>query len=553
MHELSRLVKLILPLRGWLALAVLLSFGALGASVGLMAMSAYLISKAALVTGFADLAVIVTAVRAFAIARAAMRYGERYVTHLATFHILTRLRVWFYAAIEPLAPARLQSYHSGDLFTRLSADMETLEQFYARVVVPPLAAALVTALACAILGALDVQLGLVLLLFLLVTGIALPLVTRQLSVVPSRQFIATRAQFNTTLTDTIHGIGDVLAFGQETFFQQRAQELNHELNRAQLRLAILRGFSGALAVMLAGLAGVTILFLAIPLVTAGKIEGVYLALLPLTAITAFEAVQPLSAALQQLEASQASAKRLFELVDAAPIVSEPAQPLAPSADFSIEFENVSFAYAPAELRALDNVSFRIPSGGRVIVTGASGAGKSSLVNLLERFWEIQQGRICIGGRDLRAYRADDVRAMSGVVSQNTFLFHGTIRDNLLVAKGDATDAEMIAACRAAQLHDFIAALPLDYDTLVGENGLKLSGGERQRLAIARVILKNAPILILDEATAHLDALTQERVMRALETFMQGKTTLLISHRRVNLNGQHIHLERGRIENSTRDN
>lgn len=546
MSEFTRLLKLMLPFRWWIALAVLLSFGMLGASVGLMAMSAYLISQAALVTSFADLAVLVAAVRAFAIARAALRYAERYVTHLATFRILTRLRVWFYAAIEPRAPARLQQYHSGDLFTRIGADIETLEQFYVRVIVPPLAAALVTALACFILGAFDAQLALVLLTFLFLTGIVLPLLTRRLSAASSQRFIRTRAQFNTTLTDTIHGIGEVLAFGQEADFQNRARELGAELNRVQMRLATLRGLSGALAAMLAGLAGVTVLFLAIPLVSGGKIEGVYLALLPLTAITAFEAVQPLSAALQQLEASQASAKRLFELIDAPPRVTEPTQPVALPEAFHIEFRNVSFAYAPGEPRALDDVSFRIPHGGRAMITGASGAGKSSLVNLLLRFWEIQAGSICIGGRDLRAYRAADVRALIGVVPQQPFLFHGTLRDNLLVARGDATDAEIMDACRAAQLHDFIAALPLGYDTLVGENGLKLSGGERQRLALARVFLKNAPILILDEATAHLDALTEERVLCALESFMQNKTTLLISHRRVNLPGQHIHLEHGRI-------
>jgi ATP-binding cassette subfamily C protein CydC len=537
-----------LPFRWWIALAVLLAFGTLGASVGLMAMSAYLISKAALVTGFFDLAVAVTAVRALAIARAALRYVERYITHLATFRILTRLRVWFYTAAEPLAPARLQGYRSGDLLTRIVADIETLDQFYVRVVAPPLAAALVTALSFMIVGAFDLRLGVVLVAFLLLTGVALPLITRRLSHVPAAQLIADRAQLNAVLTDEIQGIADLMAFGQEQCFHARALRLSGDLERAQMRLAIVRGMSNALAVLLASLAGLTVLFLAIPLVSGGKIEGVFLALLPLTAIASFEAVQPLGAALQQLETSQAAARRLFELIDAPPPVKDPVHSLPPPTDYSIEFHNVSFRYAPDEPPALDNVSFCLPAGGHVAVAGASGAGKSTLVNLLLRFWETQEGQICIGGNDVRAYHADDLRALLGVASQHIHLFNGTIRDNLLLAKGDATDDEISAACQSAQIHEFIAALPLGYDTLVGENGLKLSGGERQRISIARVILKNAPILILDEATANLDPLTEQKVMRALASFMRERTTLIISHRRAGF--EHgdpiIVLEHGRV-------
>ncbi|HET9220917.1 MAG TPA: thiol reductant ABC exporter subunit CydC [Roseiflexaceae bacterium] len=525
-----RLLKLMMPFRWWIALAVLLAFGTLGASVGLMAMSAYLISKAALVTGFFELALAVTAVRALAIARAALRYVERYITHLATFRILTRLRVWLYTAVEPLAPARLQGYRSGDLLTRIVADIETLDQFYVRVVAAPLAAALTTALSFVIVGAFDLTLGVILVAFLLLTGVALPLMTRRLSHVPAAQLIADRAQLNAVLTDEIQGIADLMAFGQEQRFHASALRLSGELQRAQVRLAMVRGMSNALAVLLASLAGLTVLLLAIPLVSDGKIEGVFLALLPLTAIASFEAVQPLGAALQQLETSQAAARRLFDLIDAPPPAIDPMHPLPPPADYSIEFHNVSFRYAPDEPRALDNLSFRLPAGGRMAITGASGAGKSTLVNLLLRFWETHEGQICIGGNDVRAYHADDLRELLGVVSQHIHLFSGTIRDNLLLAKGDATDDEISAACRMAQVHDFITSLPLGYDTLVGENGLKLSGGERQRIAIARVVLKDAPILILDEATANLDALTEQKVMQALASFMRGRTTLIISHR-----------------------
>jgi thiol reductant ABC exporter CydC subunit len=537
-----------LPFKWWIALAVLLSFATLGASVGLMAMSAYLISKAALSTGFADLAVAVTAVRAFAIARAALRYAERYITHRATFHILARLRVWFYTAIEPLAPARLQTVHSGDVFTRIGADIETLENFYIRVIVPPLAAVLVVAFACVLLGAFDWALALTLAIFSILVGIVLPVVTLRASRSPAAALLATRAQLNAHLTDQIQGIADVIAYSQTQNFSRRTIALGKQLDDIQLRLAHWRGMSSALAVLLASLAGLTILTLAIPLVTQGKIEGVFLALLPLAAIASFEATQPLGAAFQQLETSQAAARRLFELMDAPPPSPDPSQPLAPPTRLDIEFQHVRFAYAPDDALTLDDVSFHIPHGERLVLRGASGAGKSTLVNLLARFWDAQAGQIYIGGSDVRAMRGEDVRQLLGVASQYPYLFNGTLRDNFLVAKGDATDAEILDACCLAQLQDFVAALPNGLDTRVGENGMKLSGGERQRVAIARVILKNAPILILDEATANLDAHTEQQLWRALEPFLQTRTTLVISHRPVKFEipAPTLYLENGRM-------
>jgi ABC-type multidrug transport system fused ATPase/permease subunit len=280
-----------------------------------------------------------------------------------------------------------------------------------------------------------------------------------------------------------------------------------------------------------GLAGLTVLWLAIPLVTSGDIEGIYLALLPLTAVAAFEAVQPMAQAWQVLEESRKAGQRLFELIDAPPAAQDPEQPAPPPTPFGLEIHNLSFRYAPGQPLALDDLSFNIAPGERVAIVGPSGAGKSTLVNLLVRFWDYEEGHICLNGHDLRDYRADDVRRMIAVVSQQTHLFNSTIRDNLRLAKSDANEAEIIAACRQAQIHDFIEHLPLGYSTLIGENGLLLSGGERQQLSLARAILKNAPILILDEATAHLDAVTERKLMHALDAFMVGRTTLIIAHHR----------------------
>ena len=533
-----RLLKLMAPFRWWILAGVLLSFATTGASVGLMAVSAYLISKAALVTDTADLNVIITGVRFFAISRAALRYAERYVTHLATFRILTRLRVWFYRAIEPLAPARLMQYRSGDLLTRIVADIETLENFYLRVVIPPLAAVLVTILGCAILGSFDVWLAVALLAFIVLTGVILPLASRWLSRQPAAELIATRAELNASLVDEVQGIADLLAYGQEDAYQARALSLSQQLNRVQERLAAIRGMGNGLAALFTSLAALTVLFMAIPLVTAGKIDGVFLALLPLTAIACFEAVQPLAHAFQMLESSQAAARRIFELIDSEPAVIDPVAPapldLPSDQPPAIEVRDLRFRYSPDEPPVLDGVSFSVPAGGRVALVGANGSGKSTVVNLLLRFWDTDEGTIRIGGRELHTIRADDVRGLLGVVPQHTHLFNASIRDNLYLANPEASEADLIAACQQAQLHEFIQGLPQGYDTLVGENGLLLSGGERQRLAIARAILKDAPILILDEATSHLDALTAARVWQALDRFMAGRTTIIISHQRANL-------------------
>ena len=274
MSTFIRLVKLISPYKGWVALGVLLSFLTVGSSVGLMAMSAYLISKAALAVDVSEIALAITTVRLFAILRAVFRYLERYYTHTATFRILSHLRVWFYAAIEPLAPARLMQYRGGDLLARIGSDIDTLENFYVRVVVPPIAAVLVTAFACAILGTFNISLAIALLVFLVLTGVILPLASRWLGKESAAGMIQARAELGAVFIDEIQGISDLLVFDGAGRYQTRVDELSRRLNRLQERSAMLRGVSNALAALFTSLAGLTVLILAIPLVSTGQIEGV---------------------------------------------------------------------------------------------------------------------------------------------------------------------------------------------------------------------------------------------------------------------------------------
>jgi ATP-binding cassette subfamily C protein CydC len=547
---LARLLGLLSSNRRWLAAGSVLGFLAVAANVTLVATSAYLVSKAAVVTNVADLALAITAVRVLAIGRAAFRYLERYGIHLATLRILTDLRVWFFAAIEPLAPARLATHRSGDLLARVSADVDTLEDFAVRVVLPPIVAVMAAAFACLLLGAFDRLLGLVLLLFLGLAGVVLPLLTRRLSSDASAELVVRRGVVSALAVDEVQGQAELAALDQADDHRSRLLAEGADLDRLVARLAAVRGLGAASAVVLASLCAVVVLGLGASLVVDGRVDAVFLALLPLAAIAAFEAVQPLPLSLQLLGSSEAAAGRLFDLVDAPPAVTDPPTPapLPLESPPSLELRGLTFAYELGGRNVLDAVDLSVAAGECIAVVGPSGSGKSTLVNLLLRFHEYFEGEIRVGGCEVRELRADDVRRLLGVVSQRVDLFDSTIRDNLALADADVTDEAMEAACRMAQLHDVVAELPEGYDTRIGADGHRLSGGERRRLAIARAIIKDAPVLILDEASADLDAVTEARLVASLRPFVAGRTTLVISHRPalVNMADVVVELRDGRL-------
>ena len=317
-----RLLALTAGQRRWIAVGALLGFLAVASNVALMAVSAFLISKAALISNVAEVALAITAVRVLAIGRAAFRYFERTVTHRATFAILADLRVWFFAAIEPLAPARLATRRSGDLLTRIVGDIETLEDFYVRVVLPPIVAGLVTLFVAFGLGLLDVTLGLTLAAFLVASGIVLPLVARRLSRAPGATLIARRGQFGATLVDEINGLADLVALDRAAAHRDRVLALGTELDAAGERLAIVRSATSATSSTLAGLAGVTVLAIGVGLVGTGRLDPVFLAAIPLVALASFEVIGPLAQAFGSWETNKAAAQRLFELTDAQPEVAD---------------------------------------------------------------------------------------------------------------------------------------------------------------------------------------------------------------------------------------
>ncbi len=338
------------------------------------------------------------------------------------------------------------------------------------------------------------------------------------------------------LVDEIQGLPDLVVLDRGAAHRDRLLEVGLAVDRAIDRQATVRALTDALAVTFASLAGVTILAVGAQLVATDRLDGVYLALLPLAAVACFEVIGPLSQAFALQEVDSAAASRLFELTEtpsATPGRADAGDAIPSAivpADHGIEIRGLTFRYGPEEPVVFAGLDLSVPSGTSLAVVGPSGSGKSTLVNVLLRFWEYEAGDVRIGGHDLRAYPVEQLRAMLGVVAQEVHLFNGTIRDNLAVADADVTDERIVAACRMARVHDFIESLPAGYETRVGENGLLLSGGERQRIAIARAIIKDAPILILDEATANLDVATEGELMDALAPFMRGRTTIVVSHR-----------------------
>ena len=532
--SLKSLLSMIAPFKGRVLLSILLGWGIVLSGVGLLGTSAYLISAAALQTSIAVLQVPIVAVRAFGISRGIFRYLERFVTHDNTFRLINRIRVWFYQALEPLAPARLQQYKSGDLLNRINQDFHILEEFYVRVISPPVVWILVTTVTFALLTAFSIQLALVLLVFQLMAGLTIPLLVRVLSRKPERNLVQKQADLSAALVDGIQGMAEIKIFDAAATQAKLVQSINQRMAALQTHLSKISSTVGALETTLAHLASWAVLLLAIPLVSDGLIPGVFLGTLILITLASFEAALPLPQAAQVLERGLAAAGRLEEIVSTPPEVKNPVQPIAAPAGSRLAVKGLNFAYSHREQWVLKDISFDLPPGKRMAVVGPSGAGKTSIANLLLRFWDYKQGTILLDRNELRAYRQEQVREEFSYISQHTFLFNGTLGDNLRLAKSKASIAELNEVCNQTQLKEFITSLPRGFDTWLGEGGARLSAGERQRVAIARALLKDAPILILDEPTAFLDPLTEEKLVHNLLTNFPNRSMLWITHRLVGI-------------------
>ncbi len=549
MRTVLRLLGFLRPFWKWVLLSMLLSAATVTAGVGLLGTSAYLIAYAALQPSIAVLEVAIVGVRFFGISRAAFRYLERLTSHSVNFRLLAGLRTWFYRAIEPLSPARLTRIQSGDLLQRAIGDIETLENFYVRVVAPPVTALLVTLGMGLFAGHYRPVLGVVLAGGLLAGALLAPAITYWIGRGPGRRLVAVRAQVNATMLESFQGLADLTAFDALDLAEQSMQAQSGELTAVQMQVASGSGAVAFLEQILTNGTMLAVVWVAVPLVTHGQIDGISLAVLALLTLSSFEVVTPLPQAAQLLEGSLQAARRLFDLADQAPAILEPAQPQSlDQRDVPVCLEHLTFRYETEPAATLQEIHLEIQPGKSIAIVGPSGAGKSSLVNVLLRFWEFQAGSYSLGGVSARAFNSQDVRACFSVLGQSAYLFNTSVRHNLQMGNVSAGDGQMVSALQRAGLRDWFEALPQGLETWVGEHGVHLSGGERQRLAIARLILQDKPYLILDEPTANLDARTELALTDELLDLFAAKGVIWITHRLLRLErmDEILVMDRGRI-------
>lgn len=531
----SFLFRLMQPFVRQIALSVGLGFGAIASGVGLMGCAAYILARAALQPSIADLQVAIVGVRFFGLGRGVLRYLERLSSHQAAFLLLARLRTTFYQKLEPLAPIQWLGRHSGDLLRRIISDINRLEAFYVRGIGPFLMAGLVIPAMAFLMKAFSGWFALILCGLLVTVGGGLPLLAYRLGKSNERSLVRWGARLNTALVDFLQGMPDLLVFDQTAKMARQVHRFASGWSLLQWRNGLANAGLNALTAALAHFCSWLILWTAVQMTSSGRMDGVWIGALVLMAFASFEAVQPLSLAAQHLSADGESARRLLEVIQAPPLIlpASPPQPLPE--DFTLRVEQLSFAYPPAPGEnvlapfQLRDIQLDLLPGKRLAIVGPSGAGKSTLVNLLLRLLDYQSGRITLGGVDLHRLDPQELRRRIAVLPQTVYLFAASVRDNLRLARPEASEAEMLAACRQAQILEVIQSLPQGLDTCLGEGGAGLSAGEKQRLGLARALLKDSPLLILDEPAAHLDALTERALSHVLTQPRPGQALLAITH------------------------
>ena len=528
-----RLIYPIRPHLGLMSLAVISEILRQVSGIGVAVLGAALFARAVAGTAIEELYPYAAAMIILGLARGTFGYLGPYLSHVAAFRILVDLRDEFFWAIEPLAPAKLARRRTGDLVSTAVSDIELLELFFAHTAGPAVVAFIVPIIALVALATINLLLAEALLIFLILL-ILMPRLAFWLGTTLGERLRGQQALLNSQVLDTIQGMKEILSFG---YSRQRLEELSENsatLLALQARQARNIGLQSAAKISIVSAGTLAVLLCASILVRQNSLAPGFLPITMILASSVFLSITSVVEISKQLSLTRAAARRLFLLLDEQPAVRDesgldPAVPIE-SIEPSISLQDVSFRYAPDEPLILSSISLEIPAGSTVALVGTSGAGKSTVINLMLRFWDPEAGRILLGGSDLRRYPMMQLRRLFSVVSQDVFLFSDSIRENIRLGRPEASDAEVEEVASRARIHDFIITLPQGYDTLVGERGVRLSGGERQRIAIARALLKGAPILVLDEATSSLDAENERAIKEALMERREGRTTIMIAHR-----------------------
>ncbi len=533
----ARLACLVKPLAGFMVLAVVMGLAGHLCASFITVFGGYAVLGLLGIDTPLSLKCIFACVLVFAVLRAGLRYAEQSCNHFIAFKLLALIRDKVFLALRKLCPAKLEGRDKGDLISVITSDIELLEVFYAHTISPAAIAFLYTVVMCLFIGAFHPALGILALLAYLAVGIAIPAVTSKLSgggrteASAAAEFRAGSGALSGFVLDSLRGLSEIIQYGRGRERLMQMNERTEALSEIEQRMKRAAGRNMAVTNTAILISDLCMLFVSVMLYQKAEVDfdGV---LVPVIALfSSFGPTVALANLGSTLQNTFAAGSRVLDILDETPAVEETGREKNTGRKTAFEgaaAKNVSFSYGAENI--LDGVSLEIQEGKITGIVGKSGSGKSTLLKLFMRFWDAENGRVEISGRNIAEINTADLRDMESFMTQETHLFRDSIRSNLRIAKPDATDAEMEAACRKASIHDFIMGLPQGYDTPVGELGDTLSGGERQRLGLARAFLHDAPFLLLDEPTSNLDSLNEAVILKSLREGQDGKTVLLVSHR-----------------------
>lgn len=536
MRELLPYLKLYKKHWFGLSLGMLLAFLTLAASIGLLTLSGWFLSAAAI----AGLTIARETfnymlpgafVRGFAMGRTAGRWGERVVSHNATFKLLTDLRVFFFSKLAPLIPGRVSNLRDADLLNRLVADIDAMDHVYLRLVSPMVVGSLGILGLTALVSWFDSELGLTLGAILFGLLLTWPLLFYKLGKGNGHQLTQNKAELRITTLDWLQGYSELTLFGAEQRYREAIISAQDKLLKNQFFNAHFSGLAQALLLLANGWTIVLMLWLAADGV-GGNTPDPMIALVAFATMASVELLMPIAGAFQHLGQTLTSARRLNDIILSEPDVQFPDKSESHHTEFSIEYQGVSFHYPDTSTQVVEDLTLTIPAEHRIAIVGQTGSGKSTLLQLLNRYWDVQQGQITIAGVPIQHWSESDLRQAISVVSQRVDVLNGSLRDNLVMAKPQASDDELVQVLTKVGLAKLLDDTGLD--TWLGDGGRQLSGGEKRRIGIARALLHNAPILLLDEPTEGLDKQTEQQIMQLFEQHFVGKTVIFITHRLVDL-------------------
>lgn len=523
-----RLIGLVKPLTGYMLLAI--TMGLIGhlCAAFITIFGGYALLDVLGLPAIIGMGAAFAWMLVFSVARAGLRYGEQSCNHFIAFKLLALIRDHVFGALRRLCPAKLEGKDKGNLISVITSDIELLEVFYAHTISPIAIAALFSVVMIGFIGNVHPLLGVLAAIAYAVVGIAIPLMISRMSGEDGAKFRRKSGELSSFVLCSLRGLDETIQFGQGKARLAGMQRQTDDLAADEERMKRVAGRNIAITNSVILVFDLAMLFVAAMLMQSGAIgfEGVVISVLSL--MSSFGPVIALANLGSTLQSTFAAGNRVLDILDESPVVEDVTGQCETTFD-GAKAENVSFAYGEGQI--LSDISVEIPKGGVVGITGRSGSGKSTLLKLMMRFWQVQKGEISISEKNVDQINTSDLRTMQSFVTQDTHLFHDSIAENLRIAKPDATQEELNAACKKASVHEFIMRLPRGYETPVAELGDSLSGGERQRIGLARAFLHDADLMLLDEPTSNLDSLNEAVILKSLKEERAGKTLVLVSHRR----------------------